>query len=83
MSKPNKKEPIRKVEVKCAKCKTLLFKYAKGGKGSLVKCFKARIVSDYTKIACTCPACSQVFARDVLIRGTPAYKMIGGKVTFK
>ncbi len=83
MAKPNKKGPIRTVEIFCAQCKRLLFKYRKGGKGALVKCFKERIVSDFTNIACVCPQCQQTFARDTLIRGTPAYKMIGGKVYMK
>ena len=83
MAKPNKKGPVRTVEVFCAKCKEILFKYRKGGKGSLVKCFKERIVQDYTKRDCTCPKCEQVFARDTLVRGAPAFKMIGGKVTMK
>ncbi len=83
MAKPNKKGPVRTVEIFCAKCKVILFKYRKGGKGSLVKCFKERIVEDYTKIACICPKCEHVFARESLVRGAPAYKMIGGKVTMK
>ncbi|WP_395373436.1 hypothetical protein [Marinicella sp. W31] len=64
-------------------CKTQLFTYRKGGKGSLVKCFKERISKDFTQIPCTCPGCQQVFARDTLVRGTPAFKMIGGKVFAK
>jgi len=83
MAKPNKKGPTKTVDVYCAKCKTQLFKYRKGGKGALVKCFKERITQDYTTQPCTCPNCEQPFARDTLVRGTPAYKMIGGKVTFK
>ncbi|WP_350432571.1 hypothetical protein ABIS04_03100 [Shewanella sp. H8] len=83
MAKPNKKDPSRTVDIFCAKCKTQLFKYRKGGKGALIKCFKERIVEDYTKALGTCPECSQVFARDTLVRGAPALKMVGGKVTFK
>ncbi|WP_394250388.1 hypothetical protein [Vibrio profundi] len=83
MAKPNKKQPTKTVQVLCAKCKTQLFKYRKGGKGALVKCFKERIVEDYTQTSCHCPSCEQEFARDTLVRGTPAYKMIGGKVTMK
>ena len=80
MAKPNKKGPTRTVEVSCSQCKTKLFKYRKGGKGALVKCFKERIVEDFTNSPCQCPGCDAVFARDTLVRGTPAYKMIGGKV---
>jgi hypothetical protein len=83
MAKPNKKQPSKTVQISCAKCKTQLFKYRKGGKGALVKCFKERIVEDYTTTSCHCPGCEIVFARDTLVRGTPAFKMIGGKVTMK
>ncbi|MDF2154800.1 hypothetical protein [Vibrio sp. CAU 1672] len=83
MAKPNKKQPAKTVVVSCTKCKTQLFKYRKGGKGALVKCFKERIAEDFTQTACICPNCGQEFARETLIRGTPAYKMIGGKVTMK
>lgn len=83
MAQPNKKGPVRTVDIFCAKCRTLLFKYRKGGKGSLVKCFKQRIVTDYTQTGCECPQCQQTFARETLIRGTPAFKMIGGKVFMK
>lgn len=83
IAKPNKKGPTKTVDIFCAKCKTPLYKYRKGGKGALVKCFKERIVTDFTEQDCTCPSCGIVFARDTLVRGTPAFKMIGGKVTFK
>ena len=83
MAKPNKKGPTRTVDVYCVNCKSRLFLYRKGGKGSLVKCFKERIVKDYTSQPCHCPRCGNQFARDILIRGTPAYKMIGGKIISK
>ncbi|HHG3336143.1 hypothetical protein [Vibrio parahaemolyticus] len=83
MAKPNKKQPSKTVEIYCAKCKAQLYKYRKGGKGALVKCFKERIVEDYTQTPCFCTSCGQEFARDTLVRGTPAFKMIGGKVTMK
>ncbi|WP_087023035.1 hypothetical protein [Thaumasiovibrio subtropicus] len=83
MAKPNPKGPSKTVDVSCAKCKHKLFHYRKGGKGSLVKCFKERIVTDYTDTPCLCPGCGIQFARETLVRGTPAYKMIGGKVTCK
>ncbi|WP_419148057.1 hypothetical protein [Pseudoalteromonas 'SMAR'] len=83
MAKPNKKGPTRTVDIFCAGCKQPLFKYRKGGKGSLVKCFKERIVKDHTLDQIHCPNCEQAFARDTLVRGTPALKMIGGKVTAK
>ncbi len=80
MAKPNKKGPTKTVDVFCQGCKAPLFKYRKGGKGALVKCFKERISKDFTKHPCHCPSCGVQFARDTLVRGTPAYKMIGGKV---
>ncbi|WP_022943047.1 hypothetical protein [Psychromonas hadalis] len=83
MAKPNKKGPTKTVDIFCAKCKKQLFKYRKGGKGALVKCFKERISVDLTEVVCTCPNCQAVFAREMLIRGTPAFKMIGGKVFVK
>ena len=79
MAKPNKKGPTKTVDIYCHKCKTQLFKYRKGGKGALVKCFKERIVKDFTNTPATCPSCNQEFARDVLVRGVPAFKIIGGK----
>ena len=83
MAKPNKKAPEKSVDIYCKKCQCQLYKYKKGGKGTLVKCFKERITKDYTHDPCICPSCQSVFAREVIIRGTPAYKMIGGKVWFK
>ncbi|MBB1386657.1 hypothetical protein H5119_14105 [Pseudoalteromonas sp. SG45-5] len=83
MAKPNKKGPTKTVDIFCSACRTLLFKYRKGGKGALVKCFIERISQDFTKEPCICPQCDRLFARVTIIRGTPAYKIIGGKVTFK
>lgn len=83
MAKPNKKGPLRTVDISCAACKAPLYRYRKGGKGSLVKCFKERIVKDFTQQEGICPGCDVEFARNTLIRGTPALKMIGGKVRCK
>ena len=80
MAKPNKKGPSKTIDVKCAKCLSLLFKYRKAGKGALVKCFKERISIDYTKTPAICPECQTPFARETIIRGVPAFKLIGGKV---
>lgn len=79
MAKPNKKGPVKTVDITCAKCGAALFKYRKDGKGALVKCFKERIVKDFTHEDCLCPSCGGVFARDTLVRGVPAFKIIGGK----
>jgi hypothetical protein len=70
----------RTISIYCAKCKTLLYKYRKGGRGGLVKCFVERIVEDRTGGGLTCPQCEQKFARLILIGGCPAHKMIQGKV---
>jgi hypothetical protein len=83
MAKPNKKAPDKSVNIYCKKCRASLYKYKKGGKGALIKCFKERVVKDFTAVPCICPNCETVFAREMLIRGMPAFKMIGGKVTFK
>ncbi|MBF9002109.1 MULTISPECIES: hypothetical protein [Vibrio] len=83
MAKPNKKGPTRTVDIFCAKCRSPLYKYRKGGKGALVKCFIERIVEDYTLSVGQCPQCGQIFARETMIRGAPAYKMVGGKVRMK
>ena len=79
MARPNRKGPTQTVEVYCSKCRALLFKYRKGGKGALVKCFKERIVKDMTRAPGVCPGCEATFAREMLIRGVPAYKIIAGK----
>ncbi len=84
MAKPNKKQPTKTVQIFCAKCKTQLFKYRKGGKGALVKCFKERIVEDFTTGAIAY-ALSVVSNSQEMpwLKSTPAYKFIGGKVTMK
>lgn len=67
------------MDVLCTQCSKVLYRYRKGGKGALVKCFKERIVVDHTKTPGVCPGCGQRFARETLVRGVPAYKIIGGK----
>ncbi len=83
MAKPNKKGPVKTVGIYCNRCRGPLYTYRKGGKGALVKCFKERIVKDFTISPVTCPQCSNVFARETLIRGVPAFKIISGKVFMK
>jgi len=80
-AQPSKKGPDKTVKVYCAKCQEQLYKYKKGGKGSLVKCFVERIVEDATAGDLKCPECGTEFARPAMIRGKPANKIIGGKVT--
>ncbi len=57
MAKPNKKGPTKTIMIFCAKCRAPLYKYRKGGKGALVKCFVERIVEDHTNKQCECPNC--------------------------
>ena len=83
MAKPNRKGPNKTVDIYCSACNEQLYKYRKAGKGALIKCFKERISQNYTATACTCPNCQKVFARELIIRGVPAFKIIGGKVWFK
>ncbi|KAA6422001.1 MAG: hypothetical protein FRX49_08019, partial [Trebouxia sp. A1-2] len=80
-AQPSKKGPDKTVKVYCARCQEQLYKYKKGGKGSLVKCFVERIVEDATAGDLKCPECGTEFARPAMIRGKPANKIIGGKVT--
>jgi hypothetical protein len=83
MAKPNKKAPEKSIDIYCSQCQGHLYKYKKGGKGALVKCFISRIVKDNTQTPCQCPHCDAIFAREAMIRGMPAYKFIGNKVFFK
>ncbi|MBT3343740.1 MAG: hypothetical protein HN712_03560 [Gemmatimonadetes bacterium] len=73
----------RTISIHCAKCRTLLYKYHKGGDGSLVKIRPQRIAEDFTDGALECPTCGQTFARERMIGGGPAYKVIGGKLYTK
>ncbi|CEM32197.1 unnamed protein product [Vitrella brassicaformis CCMP3155] len=82
-AQPRKRLPERTAFVHCAKCGELLYRYKKGGKGTLVKCYEERIVEDFTNGDLTCHSCGSEFARRTLIHGRPAHKMIGGKVTLK
>jgi hypothetical protein len=80
---PSATGPEKTVKIYCAKCDELLYLYRKAGKGALVKCFKERIAKDYTNGDLKCPQCGIEFARPAMIRGKPANKMIGGKVTMR
>jgi ssDNA-binding Zn-finger/Zn-ribbon topoisomerase 1 len=83
MSKPRAKQPSKSVKIYCSKCKQKLLHYRKGGSGTLVKCFIERISKDFTFMQGQCPNCNETFARESLIRGVPALKIIGGKVIVK
>jgi hypothetical protein len=83
MAQPRDRLPARVISVHCTRCQTLLYRYHKGGKGSLRKCYLARIEEDFTADVCVCPKCSQVFGRPDLVHGKPAHKIISGKVYTK
>ena len=45
--------------IRCAKCKSKIFRYLKIGKGRVLHCWKGRIIEDYSihegmKIKCQC-----------------------------
>ena len=69
LAQPLKKLPKTTVKVRCTQCRTKLFHYAKGGTGSLVKCFEERILKDFTAGDLRCPSCGGEFARPAMIRG--------------
>lgn len=68
------------IDVICAKCGSELYRYRKEAAGSLVKCYKNKILKDHTVTPLHCPGCNQEFAREAMIHGRPAHKIIGGKV---
>ena len=68
------------IKIYCRKCGTLLYKYDKVKPGHLVKCYKDRILRDYTNGDLKCPRCGARFAREAIIHGKPANKIIQGKV---
>ena len=71
------------IKVYCQNCRALLYKYQKDEPGHLIKCYKEKILEDYTKGDLKCPNCGQQFAREALIHGKPANKIIQGKVFVK
>jgi len=74
------KEKAHTIKVYCVNCRFLLYRYHKTGPGHLVKCYKDRIIEDHTNGDLRCPNCREVFARETMIRGQPANKIIQGKV---
>ena len=76
----------RVIKVEC-RCGELLFKYFKGGRGRLIKCFFSEIrkdnvgISDYpTDARPTCPGCGKEIGIVRLVRGRPALKINQGTV---
>jgi LSD1 subclass zinc finger protein len=70
----------RTIAIHCSACRTLLYRYKKGGTGGLVKCFVERIAQDFTRGDLRCPECEQEFARSLTVGGRAAHKIIQGKV---
>ena len=77
------RKDIRTISICCAGCKTLLYKYRKGGRGRLVKCVLDRIDEDHTHGDMRCPKCGRAFARFKMYGGQAAHKIIQGKVFTK
>lgn len=71
---------FRNIAIHCRACGALLYRYRKGGTGGLVKCLLERIVEDHTAGDVKCPGCGQEFARFQMYGGSPAHKIIQGKV---
>jgi len=47
------------ITIKCAKCNRKIFKYLKVGKGRILRCYKSRIIKDYSireknEVRCHC-----------------------------
>ncbi len=75
---------VIKVECRCGK---LLFKYFKGGRGRLIKCFLDEIRKDHVGVSgCptgarpTCPDCEKEIGIIRIVRGRPALKINQGTV---
>jgi hypothetical protein len=76
----------RVIKVEC-RCGYLLFKYFKGGRGRLVKCYLDEIRKDYAHVADqaldaqpTCPACGKALGVVKMIQGRPALKINQGTI---
>lgn len=71
------------VKIYCKKCGTFLYQYQKDKKGKLIKCYKERIVKDFTNGDLKCPKCGNNFGREAIIHGKPAVKIVQGSVYVK
>ena len=76
----------RVIKVEC-RCGRLLFKYFKGGRGRLIKCFLSEIRKDHVGVLdCptgarpTCPECDKELGIVRLVRGRPAIKLNQGTI---
>jgi len=76
----------RVIKVEC-RCGQRLFKYFKGGRGRLIKCFLDQIRQDNVGLVDaplgarpTCPGCGKELGIVRIIRGRPALKLNQGTV---
>jgi len=76
----------RVIKVQC-KCGQLLFKYFKGGRGRLIKCYLDEIREDHVGVSemptgsgAACPACGKQIGVVRMIHGRPAVKINQGTV---
>ena len=74
----------RTVKVEC-QCGQLLFRYYKGGRGRLIKCFLDLIQDDIVGLIDaplgdrpTCPECAKQIGLVRIVRGRPALKLNQG-----
>jgi hypothetical protein len=76
----------RVITVEC-QCGQPLFKYYKGGRGRLIKCYLDEIRTDHVGIGTepvgsrpTCPGCDKELGIIRIVRGRPALKINHGTV---
>jgi len=76
----------RTIKVEC-QCRQLLFKYYKGGRGRLIKCYLDEIREDYVGIQDeplgarpSCPNCGKELGEIRIVRGRPALKINHGTI---
>jgi len=74
------------IKVEC-QCGQLLFRYFKGGRGRLIKCYLDQIHDDGVGLAnaplCArpvCPACGKAIGIVRMVRGRPALKLNQGAI---
>ncbi len=76
----------RVIKVQCS-CGKILFKYYKGGRGRLIKCYLGEIRKDYAGISNAplgsrpvCPNCGKELGIIRMIHGRPALKINQGTI---
>ena len=76
----------RVIKVEC-RCGQLLFKYYKGGRGRLIKCYLDEIRRDYVGVSGyatgsrpACPGCEKELGIVRMVHGRPALKINQGTI---